>query len=190
MKQSRVMSLIESVVNILVGFALSCIAQAVFLPLLLGVPISLTQNLTFAAIMTVISIARSYLLRRAFEFFRISRKLSGAMLAVIAERYRQVEVEGWDAEHDDQHTDRSMALAAALYATPKPLVEVVQKKNAVEWRDPWPWINQAAPEGFADAPAWDKRKRHDERRRLVIAGALIVAELERLDRERRAGAAA
>lgn len=45
--------------------------------------------------MTMISIARSYVLRRLVEALHIRRPLSPFMQAVIAERYRQVEVERW-----------------------------------------------------------------------------------------------
>lgn len=93
MKQSRAMSFVESVVNILVGFGISLGAQIVFLPML-GVAVSLGQNLIFALIMTVISIARSFLLRRLFEALHIRRPLTPAMNAVIAERWRQIEQEG------------------------------------------------------------------------------------------------
>ena len=51
--------------------------------------------------MTAISIARGFLLRRLFEALHIRRPLSPFMQAVIAERVRQVEVEGWSSEHDD-----------------------------------------------------------------------------------------
>lgn len=43
MKQSHLMSFLESAINILVGFGISLVAQIVFLPLL-GVTISLSQN--------------------------------------------------------------------------------------------------------------------------------------------------
>ena len=85
------------------------------------------------------------------------------------ERARQVTDEGWTPEHDDKHSDGSLAMAAALYASPSPLYAT----DSAGWSfyDPWPW------------PDFDKRKRHNDRRRLVIAGALIVAEIERLDRD-------
>lgn len=185
MKQSRLQSFIESLTSTAVGFGLSLLCQWLFFAVWLGLPLSLTMNLTFAVIMTGVSIGRQFILRRAFEFFRVSRRLSASMQAVIAERWRQEDTEGWDAAHDDQHTDRSMALVAALYAAPEPLYRIVQTANGVSWRDPWPWINKAAADRATDRPAWDKRQKHDERRRLVIAGALIVAELDRLDRARR-----
>lgn len=75
---------------------------------------------------------------------------------VIAERRRQINAEGWTPEHDDQHVDGQMAKAAGFYAAP---------------RHPafWPW-------------AWSWFKPTTRRRDLVKAGALILAEIERLDR--------
>jgi hypothetical protein len=103
---------------------------------------------------------------------------------IAAERKRQREIEGWSTEHDDRHRDKSMALAAALYATPVPLQAVYvwhgdDRVPHVRTFDPWPWKNVGA-NGTSDA--WDKRKKHDYRRRLVIAGALLAAEIDRLDR--------
>lgn len=110
-----------------------------------------------------------------------------------AERERQKSTEGWSEEHDDQHEDNELALAAVCYAAPtkeikaklwrplecncreagcpheSPFGETVKE----QWVDPWPWsVN------------WDKRDKHDREKQLVIAGALIVAELERLRRAR------
>lgn len=101
------------------------------------------------------------------------------------ERARQIGIEGWSPKHDDQHTDRSLALAAALYASPIPLQKVtIHENGSVTTRDPWPWWNtDHDPQSRTPATqAWDKRAKHDYRRRLMIAGALIVAEIERLDR--------
>jgi len=77
------------------------------------------------------------------------------------ERTRQISEEGWSANHDDMHTAGEMAVAASIYANPNR-----------EKRDPpvgWPW----------DLGWW---KPKDRRRDLVRAAALIVAEIERLDR--------
>ena len=87
MKQSRLMSFLESAISTAVGFGISFAAQVVFLPLL-GVAVTLGQNFAFALIMTAISIARGFLLRRLFEALHIRRPLSPFMQAVIAERVR------------------------------------------------------------------------------------------------------
>ena len=97
-----------------------------------------------------------------------------AIAEVAAERKRQIEAEGWDAEHDDQHDTGGLALAAACYAS---LAAVqasertpldVYAKSESPFR--WPWERK-----------WWKPK--NPRRDLIRAAALIVAEIERLDRK-------
>ncbi len=95
--------------------------------------------------------------------------ISQAAQDVLAERRRQMDVEGWAPEHDDHHALGDLSLAAALYAVPyngllddsmiAPLHHVL--------------------EGTC---GWKLKPEPDDRRRLVKAGALIVAEIERLDR--------
>ncbi len=161
------MSIVESLINILVGFGLSITAQAIFLPLL-GVPIPWDANLAFGLIMTVISILRSFGLRRLFEALHIRRPLSPFMQAVIAERYRQIEVEGWGTIHDDTHAFRELARAGAAYA--------IGPENTRNEPPPcWPW-----------SPEWWKPRSY--RRDFVKAAALIIAEGERFDRLRKAAA--
>lgn len=169
MKQSRLMSMLESIINIVVGFGISLVAQIVFLPML-GVVIDLHQNLQFALIMTVISIARSFTLRRLFEAMRIRRPLSPFMQAVISERFRQIEVEGWSPEHDDGHQYGELACAGAAYARMANIKSGLQHSQLVS---PvfWPWSQDWwKPVGF--------------RRDLVKACALILAEGEKFDRNR------
>lgn len=166
MKQSRSMSLIESCINIGVGFGISLGAQILFLPML-GVTINIHQNLAFAAIMTAVSICRSYLLRRLFEALHIRTPLSPFMLAVIAERRRQIEVEGWTPEHDDtEHQIGDLAHHGACYAL-YPARRDGRPPSMWRWDKMW-WKPQ---DGF--------------RRNLVKACALIVAEGEKTDRNRR-----
>ncbi|MCG6204171.1 hypothetical protein LPW26_05960 [Rhodopseudomonas sp. HC1] len=161
MKQSRLMSLVESFINIAVGFGISLGAQVVFLPML-GVVVDFHQNLIFALIMTVISIVRSYLLRRVFEAFRIRRPLSPFMQAVIAERFRQIEAEGWSVEHDDDHPRGKLSQAGAVY-----LLAAGSSPHHVP--PLWPWADEWwKPVGF--------------RRDLVKGAALAIAEGEKFDR--------
>lgn len=91
-------------------------------------------------------------------------RLTDAARDMLAERRRQVEAEGWTPEHDDQYQHGAIALAAACYAA---------NAGGVAWADPlpsfWPWMHN-----------WWKPT--TPRRDLVKAGALILAELERLDR--------
>lgn len=91
--------------------------------------------------------------------------LSVAMRDVIDERERQETTEGWTAEHDDRHGNGEMAAAAAAYA-----LHDIQGGWFRKWHGTiWPWSAE-----------WWKPK--DRRRDLVRAAALIVAEIERLDR--------
>jgi len=91
---------------------------------------------------------------------------SQAVLDVAAERRRQIEAEGWTPEHDDEHVAGEMALAASCYAEEGP------PPYEAGWQTiptRWPW-----------SPDWWKPQGY--RRNLVKAGALILAEIERLDR--------
>lgn len=67
--QSRKLSLIESLTNVAVGFAISLISQ-VFIFSAYGVALSLSQNVAITCWFTLISIVRSYCLRRAFNRVR------------------------------------------------------------------------------------------------------------------------
>lgn len=92
------------------------------------------------------------------------RKLSTAACDVLSERLRQEEVEGWHPDGDDAHTACEMAVAAALYAL---------------YSDCYPQTGEP-PKGWPWDPSWWKPKNY--RTDLVRAGALILAEIERLDR--------
>ncbi len=87
-----------------------------------------------------------------------------AWLDVQSERRRQINVEGWTPEHDDKHETGALASAAGCYA---------MFSLAYPAGDPshfWPW----------DKSWW--KPSPDGRRNMVKAGALILAEIERLDR--------
>ncbi len=70
MKQSRIMSLVESVTNVAVGFGIACTAQA-WLFRAYGLHITTGQNLTIGGVLTIVSVLRSFTLRRIFEIFRM-----------------------------------------------------------------------------------------------------------------------
>ena len=97
---------------------------------------------------------------------------------IAAERARQVEKEGWTAEHDDQHDNEDLALAACYYALPAPIhIDCGRGGYSIEPEDLYPseWSS-----------AWMKR-RDDKIRNLVKAGALIAAEIDRLQRKNNEG---
>lgn len=91
-----------------------------------------------------------------------------AQRLVTAERLRQIGEENWTPEHDDEHDEGELSGAAACYAQGSDLL----------WAGPyggkylvWPWD----PEYWKPTP-------DDRVRELVKAGALILAEIERLQR--------
>lgn len=97
-------------------------------------------------------------------------EMKQAALDVLAERQRQISAEGWTPEHDDNHSECDMAFAAAVYA--------LESARTSDWKDRqrqdatrelWPWEQ-----------GWFKST--SSRQDLVKAGALILAEIERLDR--------
>lgn len=86
---------------------------------------------------------------------------------VIAERKRQTDAEGYDTAHDDEHDIGELAAAAAAYAAHSASVSGCLQPG--EANSIWPWARGFKP----------KTPRED----LVRAGALILAEIERLDRD-------
>ena len=70
MKQSRLMSLVESIANVAVGYGVAVVTQILIFPIF-GLHTTLAQNLKMGAIFTIVSIARSFALRRVFEAIRM-----------------------------------------------------------------------------------------------------------------------
>lgn len=94
-----------------------------------------------------------------------------AIELIAAERARQIEKEGYDAVHDDGRDSGELASAAAHYA-------LCASEQAKGWDGPftanldiWPW----GSESF---------KPKDALSNLVRAGALIVAEIDRMQRQK------
>jgi hypothetical protein len=103
-----------------------------------------------------------------------TKGLSFAALDVIAERQRQIDAEGWTPEHDDTHERGEMARAAAAYA----IHGTLDGYRVIFGDMLWPW----AKEWWKPAPIKTGEVKAGKRRNLVKAGALILAEIERLDR--------
>ena len=78
MNQTRLGSLIEALMNVAIGFAINMAANFVILPLI-GFHITLAQNLFIGVLYTVISIARSYVIRRWFNsrLYAAAQHISG-----------------------------------------------------------------------------------------------------------------
>ena len=73
--QSRTHSLLESIVNVAIGYGIALAAQLIIFPLF-GINVSLRDNLRIGLIFTVVSIARSYVLRRLLNLWHVRRALS------------------------------------------------------------------------------------------------------------------
>ena len=86
---------------------------------------------------------------------------------IAEERKRQIEIEGWDSEHDDTgNNDEQLVMAAITYAMPPDYREF-----SFDVRNTWPWDMK-----------WWKPTPEDRVRELAKAGALIAAEIDRLKR--------
>ena len=70
MNQSRLMSMVESLANVLVGYVVAVATQMAVFPLF-GLAVTVTENLLIGLIFTAVSIVRSYALRRGFEALRV-----------------------------------------------------------------------------------------------------------------------
>ena len=90
-----------------------------------------------------------------------------AMDLIRAERKRQIEVEGWTPQHDDEHTDGSLLSAATQYYLSGTSARLTLREDGapIGWRWDAKWWKPKGPQ--AD---------------LVRAGALCLAEIDRLRR--------
>jgi hypothetical protein len=85
------------------------------------------------------------------------------IVEIARERERQISGEGYNYGHDDAHHTGDIARLACMYANPtRDLVYAAMEKY---WGDVSDWL-----------------KHKTRRRDLIRAAALIVAEIERLDR--------
>ena len=100
-----------------------------------------------------------------------------AVEMIAVERLRQIQAEGWTAEHDDAQVQSQIALAAAAYA----FAAQFSAFGTDDWTDE-KWA-KACPDFWPWAPEWWKPS-NDPVRNLVRAGALIAAEIDRLTRKR------
>ncbi|HBA3988989.1 TPA: hypothetical protein J5U09_004392 [Escherichia coli] len=91
------------------------------------------------------------------------KSLSNAVQSVIAERQRHQSAEGWTPEHDDQYSKSQLLWASSCY-----VLNAIHPFNRIPFG--WPWT-----------PEWWKPT--NPRRDMVKAGALILAEIKRIDRQ-------
>lgn len=98
---------------------------------------------------------------------------------ITEERQRQISKEGWTPEHDDSHVNAELSLAASVYACPQLLIP--QSSQGLTYRQRvfhalWPF----GMEWYKPALDNDGPQRVRE---LAKAGALIAAEIDRLNRK-------
>ncbi len=91
--------------------------------------------------------------------------MSKAEKDVLAERQRQIDVEGWTPEHDDEHTEGEMEKAAMCYML---------------WKEGDDVRMCGRPKGWPWSLDWWKPK--GRRRNLIRAAALRLAEKQRIER--------
>lgn len=84
---------------------------------------------------------------------------------IAEERKRQIEIEGWTAEHDAKYVCGELTDAAVCYA----IRGYWRTRYDSFLKIVWPWD-----------PKWWKPSQDDRIRELAKAGALIAAEIDRL----------
>ena len=111
---------------------------------------------------------------------------------ITEERKRQVESEGWTAQHDSHHIQDEMAIVAALYATPLSFSKMMTRIDVGDVSGGrgdcpvWGELRYTVPTMYPLSwhPCWWSPGDHDGNpdrvRDLVKAGALIAAEIDRL----------
>jgi hypothetical protein len=88
------------------------------------------------------------------------------------ERERQINVEGWSSEHDDKYLSDELSRAAATYAIPSNAQYIFDGSFGINYRGTlWPFNE-----------SWYKPTPNDRIKELAKAGALIAAEIDRLNR--------
>lgn len=103
----------------------------------------------------------------------------GVLQEIGVERARQIHLEGHTRDHDNACAPGLLANAGAAFVWFSGLTDAERdhfftprmdgKQARVIWAVLWPWAREAF-------------KPKDRRRELVVAAALIVAEIERMDR--------
>ena len=97
--------------------------------------------------------------------------MSTGIELIAAERWRQIEQEGWTPDHDAEHDSCEMGMAASAYLLAAQFASQPKFRQVPQrlWMpDYWPW----------DVAWW--KPSNDPIRNLVKAGALVAAEIDRL----------
>ncbi|HDR9011045.1 TPA: ead/Ea22-like family protein [Burkholderia vietnamiensis] len=131
------------------------------------------RDATYIALANPDTILRLLLERRTASTIAGPCDLPPAAIDVLMERRRQIAEKGWTADRDDGYVCGEIAALAAHYAMPPSV------------RD-WPAADTGYGATFGQAilpEGWSAKIGDDRRRELVKAGALILAEIERIDRD-------
>jgi hypothetical protein len=179
MKQTPLASLVDTVAGTAVAFVVALGVQWA-VAAWFDLPLRMSDNAAIVVVFTAVSLVRGYAWRRLMEAFRVQRPLSPFMQAAIAERFRQIEVKGYSAQNDNALEPGELARAGAAYAIAAdgmyfgnlPLCDAAHPATQV-----WPWSSDPM------------RLHNGYRDNLARATALLIAEGERHDRNRKKRAA-
>lgn len=105
------------------------------------------------------------------EIIRATAELTPIIEAIALERMEQITREGFSLAHDDEHTDGSLAAVAGCYA-----LAAAAQANEIE-------LKKGVPRMWPGSWDEDWWKPKDQKRNLIRAAALILAELQRLARD-------
>lgn len=90
------------------------------------------------------------------------------------ERERQISEEGWSPEHDDEHVNGELANVAACFSATNELYLYSKHSDGLH--------NMTACHLYPWEDKYYKKASKNRKQQLIVAGALIIAELERLER--------
>lgn len=121
--------------------------------------------------------AQNWAWKQAGEAYKKQFNMKTALELITEERSRQIEKEGYSLEHDDTHIDGEIADAAAVYALSHSTIQYLDNYDGGDVLDKmWPWDSNSLKRNFTNSNNSSRIKD------LVKAGALIAAEIERLQR--------
>lgn len=115
------------------------------------------------------------------------KAIRAAIVGMISqERDRQVDAEGWSAEHDDQHWDCDLLKAAMCYIWSSRMHDMAPGEAMPLWTPTDPCGERGSQEWPVPAWPWEGKwwKPKSSRRDLIRAAALIIAHLERAERHK------
>lgn len=116
----------------------------------------------------------------------MTEQLTGVEL-IAAERQRQISEEGWTPEHDEQHDAGELVMAACAYASYAVEVRLYRRvilTNEIRFVDPFPkeWRDKRKSKLGDTYQSFETLSSTDRIDLLTKAGALIAAEIDRLQR--------